>query len=86
MIASRFIVSCLSAISFASIALGQAAVEYAAKSSAVSDAGNGAHLGACPLDSMLVPCFKQSYPAAFYTAIVVICLALGVLVYPKSRV
>ncbi len=87
MIPSRMILRCLYAIAFATVARAQAAFEYAAKSgSALSGAGSEMHVGACRLDSTLIPCVKQYYPGAFYLGIVVICLALGTLFYPKRRV
>ena len=85
MISFNLILRCVGLVGLATLAHAQAAVEYAAKSSEVLGAGGGMHLGACPVDSMLVPCLKQSYPTTFYFGIVAICIALGYLVYPKSR-
>jgi hypothetical protein len=85
MVASRLILRSLSAIALPAMLRAQAAVEYAAQSSAVAAAGSGMHLGACAVDSMLVSCVKHFYPLAFYTAIIASCLALGVLVFPKSK-
>jgi hypothetical protein len=85
MLTCRVILPCLCGMALATIARAQAAVEYAAKSSAAAAATSGMHLGVCPLDSMLIPCVRQFYPTAFYTAIVAICLALGVRLLPKSR-
>ena len=77
----------LCALAFATIARGQAALEYAAKSGgALSGAGAGIHVGACPLDSTLIPCVKQLYPGAFYIGVIAVCLALGALLLPKRRV
>ena len=81
----RVILRCLSAMGLATIADGQAAVEHAAKSSAVPAAGSGMHLGVCALDSMFVPCVRDYYPLAFYTAIIGACVALAFFVSPKSR-
>jgi hypothetical protein len=70
------------------MAQAQAAVEYAAKSAtgALSGDGSGMHLGACRLDSTVIHCVKQFYPRMFYVAIVVICVLLSALMYPKSRI
>jgi hypothetical protein len=62
----------------------QAAVEYAART-AISSV-SGMRLGACGLDSAFISCAQRSYPAAFYLAIIAICVGLGYLLYPKSRV
>jgi hypothetical protein len=87
MTATRVILACLYSGAFASIVRAQAAVEYAAKSasSALSGTGAGTHLGVCPLDSAVVSCVHRFYPAAFYFAIVVICVFLGALLHPKRR-
>jgi hypothetical protein len=88
MIPHRIILRCLCALALAIAACAQAAVEYAAKSAtgAVSGSGTSAHLGACRVDSTLVPCIRQFYPVAFYVAVAAVCVFLGSLVFRKSRV
>ena len=85
MLTWRMILRCLFAIGLATVARAQAAVEYAAKSSAVPAAGSGMHVGVCALDTMFVPCVRHFYPLAFYTAIVAACVTLAFFVSPKSR-
>jgi hypothetical protein len=88
MIPFRIALRSLSAVSLTSVAHAQAAVEYAAKSatSVLSGGGSGAHMGACPLDSTLIPCIRQFYPVTFYVAVAAICVLLGSLMYPKRRI
>ncbi len=61
------------------VAYGQAAVEYALKSSGGAAAGSGAPLkiGNCRVDSTLPSCFSQSYPRA--TVVVVALITVLVL-------
>ena len=84
----RMAFRCLCSVTLVTAAHAQAAVEYAAKSAtgAVSGAASSPHLGACPLDSTLVPCLRQFYPATFYAAVAIICVLLLGLIYPKRRV
>jgi hypothetical protein len=81
---SRIVLVCLSVAASTSALHAQAAVEYAAKTAGSSL--SGMHLGSCSLDRTLIPCAQHSYPAAFYLAIIGIFLAVGFLLYPKSRV
>jgi hypothetical protein len=87
MIPLRIVLRCLCALAIAIAARAQAAVEYAAKSAAgaVSGSGASAHLGACRVDSTLIPCIRQFYPVAFYVAVAAICVFLWSL-FRKSRV
>lgn len=82
------VLRCSCVIVLATIADAQATVEYAAKSAAgaVSGGVSSAHLGACQIDSMLVPCIRQLYPVTFYVAVVAICVFLLILMFPKRRV
>jgi hypothetical protein len=84
----RIVLRCLCALALATVARAQAVAEYAAKSAtgALAGSGSSAHLGACPVDSTLVPCIRQFYPVTFYIVVVAICVFLGRLMYPKSRV
>lgn len=84
---SRTAFACVLAATFATTLHAQAAVEYAAKSarSAFSNGGAGIHLGVCPVDDAVVSCVHQYYPMPFYVGIVVICVVLGALLYPKRR-
>ena len=83
----RMPLRCVWALALATIADGQAAIEYAARSGASALSGNGSslHLGVCQLDSTVVPCVRQYYPAAFYVAIAALCVFLGAVTYPKQR-
>ena len=82
----RVVLTCLYAIVLTISLRAQAAVEYTAKSAA-STAGKAAaeiHLGVCPLDSAFVSCAHRYYPAAFYVALVTICLLFGkLLLFPR---
>jgi hypothetical protein len=88
MTAFRMLFPCLCALALATDARAQAIVEYAAKSAtgALSGHVTTAHLGACRVDSTLVPCLRQFYPATFYVAIAAICIFLATLMYRNSRV
>jgi hypothetical protein len=87
MIAFRMVWRCLCAFALATAAQAQAIVEYAAKSAtgALSGHGTAAHVGACRVDSTLVPCLRQFYPATFYVAVAAICIFLASLMYRNSR-
>jgi hypothetical protein len=87
MMPSRIALRYLWALTLATAAHAQAAVEYAAKSatSALSGGAKQAHLGVCPVDSTLVPCVRQFYPVTFYVAAAVICVLLWALMHPKRR-
>jgi len=79
---------CLWALALSTIADGQAAVEYAARSagSTLSANGSSVQLGVCQLDSTLIPCVRQYYPLTFYVAIAAVCVFLGGIMYPKRRI
>lgn len=83
----RIVLQCVWALTLATVAHAQAAVEYAAKSatSALAGGASSAHLGACRVDSMLVPCIRQVYPLTFYVAVAAIGVFLGALMYPKRK-
>ena len=74
---SRLVLRVLAPLTWATVAYGQAAGEYALKSSegAVSASGTGT-IGGCRVDSTLLTCLSHSYPK---TTIVVIGL-LAVLI------
>jgi hypothetical protein len=88
MIPLRILWRCLCAFVLATAACAQAIVEYAAKSATGTLAAHGttAHLGACRVDSTLVPCLRQFYPATLYAAVTAICILLATLMYRNSRV
>lgn len=86
-IPARIALRCLYALTLATVTHAQAAVEYAAKSatSALSGGGSSAHLGACQIDSTLIPCIKQFYPMRFFVVVAALCLFFCALMYPKRR-
>jgi hypothetical protein len=83
----RFVVRSLSGFALATTAYAQAAVEYAAKSatSAISQSGGSARLGACPVDGALITCIKQAYPATFHVAVAAACVFVVALVFRQGR-
>ncbi len=87
MIPLRVVLRCLYALAIATTLSAQAAVEYAAKSasSALSGSGSVAHLGACRMDSTLIPCIRQFYPVTFYISVAAICLLLGTLLLSQEQ-
>lgn len=70
---SRLALTLLAAMACATAALGQAAVEYALKSSqsTLSGGGSGTIIAGCKVDSTVVACLSRSYPK---TTIIVIAL------------
>jgi hypothetical protein len=78
---SRLTLIVLAALTCATVGYGQAAVEYALKSSgsAVSASGADAAIGVCRVDSTLLTCLSHSYPKT--TIIVIVLLALMVMRY-----
>ena len=73
---SRLTLIILAALACAIDGYGQAAVEYALKSSgsAVPASGAGAIIGGCRVDSTLLTCLSHAYPKT--TIIVVVLLAV----------
>jgi hypothetical protein len=76
---SRLALGTLAVARCATVAYGQAAVEYALKSSgsAVSGSGAPATMGGCRVDSTLLTCLSRSYPTT--TIIVAGLLAVMIL-------
>ncbi|MFL6352547.1 MAG: hypothetical protein ACJ74Z_11940 [Bryobacteraceae bacterium] len=82
----RIGLGCLYALAPGTVAHAQAAAEYAAKSATSAlPGGSSAHLGACRIDSTLLPCIRQFYPTTFYVVVAAFCIFLFVLMYPKRR-
>ena len=73
---SRLTLTILAELTCTTVGNGQAAVEYALKSSgsAVSASGADATIGVCRVDSTLLTCLSHSYPKT--TIIVIVLLAL----------
>ena len=86
-ITPRIVLPCLSALTLANATYAQAVAEYAAKSAAgaLSGSGSGAHLGACRIDSTLIPCARQFYPVTFQVVIVAICIFVATFLLRKGR-
>ena len=63
---SRLTLIVIAALSCVTVGYGQAAVEYALKSSgsAVSASGEDATIGGCRVDSTVMTCLSRSYPKA----------------------
>jgi hypothetical protein len=78
----------LFAVSLATAAFAQAAVEYAAKSSQSAmqgSSGGVAHVGACPVDSELISCLSHRYPMAFQGTILAVCAFFVITMMTRNR-
>ena len=80
-------IRCLLSLAFPAAAAGQAALEYAAKSSAnsVSAAGHDLHMGVCNVDASLLGCMQNYYPLTFKITAVGVILMLLVAVVRTQR-
>jgi hypothetical protein len=86
MVLARSVLRSLGALSLATAAFGQAAVEYAAKSStsALSGSGGVSHVGVCPVDNALITCLSHTYPVAFQGTVLAICAFLALVVMARN--
>jgi glucose uptake protein GlcU len=82
---SRLTLIVIAALACANAGYGQAAVEYALKSSgsAVSASGAPATIGGCLVDAKLLTCLNHSYPK---TTVIVIGLVALMVIRQLTRV
>ena len=75
---SRLTLIFLASLSCATVGYGQAAVEYALKSSgsAVSTSGADATIGGCRVDSSVMTCLSRSYPKTMVVVIGLLTLMI----------
>ena len=75
------------ALACTATAAAQAAVEYAARSSAsaVSSAGSDLQMGVCPVNASLFRCMRDYYPLTFKVCVVGICLILAAAIMRSFR-
>ena len=89
MVPSRSVLRSLGGLCLATAAFAQAIVEYAAKSAAGAGAASGAGsdfaIGACRVDSSLIPCLRHLYPMTFQVLILVVCIFVGSAVMLRNR-
>lgn len=75
---SRLTLTILAALANATAGYGQAAAEYALKSSGGALSASGAHasIGACSVDATLLTCLSHSYPKTTIVVIAFVALMI----------